>query len=343
MRSHNPGWARKIADNVVIRWPRAMRAAIYFAVFLAASSAVAQEPRPVRSAEEARSGSPDSGTSFGTHDTELLLGNYRVRVCRGGPCSTDRDRGVLRLLLIDLDRMLADSLQRSITQSRGDSKRRVYGVGCYALQRVVTDSETVAGWGAQRRVWQFDPQTAHVWIPAGGSIDESYEIEAHLKNGVMNGVGRSHFGVGPRVAIDTIVGQRVGPPDSTHCDRAYPPGGAHRPASFEVFPCDTLIGNLDEESCFRDTLTADERALVQTERAIRDSLDLPASAGFDSAASLWRAYRTHECEATYDHFDDPVVHVLVLLGCEINLTRARLRELPDLYLNISSKRRTRPL
>jgi hypothetical protein len=320
-----------------------MRTAIYCAVFLAASSLVAQEDRTARSTEVARFGSLSLGVSFRSRDTGTILGNYAVRVCRGGPCSTDRDKGVLRLLLIDLDRTLADSLQRYIDKSRGDAKRRISGVGCYALQRVLADSETVAGWGARRIVWQYDPETAHVWIPAGGSTDESYEIEARLTKGLLSGVGRSQFGAGPREAIDTIVGQRVGPPDSTHCDRAYPPGGAHRPASFEVFPCDTLIANLDREGCFRDTLAANERALAQAERAIRDSLDFPARAGFDSAASLWRAYRTQECEATYDHFDDPRVHVVVLLGCEISVTRDRLRRLPDLYLNVSGKRRTKPL
>lgn len=315
------------------------------AAVVVVSSSATPDHRAAQLIGQSQIRSVDADRTMGMRDTGSVLGNYTVRVCRGGPCSTDRDSGVVRLLLIDLDRRLADSLQRKLNGSRGDSTPKLYGMGCFGLQRVIRDSETVAGWGGGPIMWQYDSQTARISFPAGRSIDIAYSVEARLTRGRMNGVGRSRFDNGeqPEVRIDSIVGHRIGPPDTMPCSHVYSFRGPPRPLSILVLPCDSLQGTLDSEDCYRDTLAASERALEETERAIADSLHPRARAAFDSAASLWRAYRARECKATHEEFTDASIAPIAILSCEINLTRARRRELPDLYSDIAGRSRMRPI
>ena len=71
-------------------------------------------------------------------------------------------------------------------------------------------------------------------------------------------------------------------------------------------------------------LTAtEERRLVAAEKKVRDQLPDSARTHFDSAAAVWRTYRERECKAVYRANSPGTIAASSLVGCQIELTKAR--------------------
>lgn len=80
---------------------------------------------------------------------------------------------------------------------------------------------------------------------------------------------------------------------------------------------------VEMEQCLRQELTREERRLGAAEKNVRGQLADSTRAAFDSAAAVWRTYRDRECRAVYRAHSSGTIAASSLVGCQIELTKAR--------------------
>ncbi len=108
--------------------------------------------------------------------------------------------------------------------------------------------------------------------------------------------------------------------------------GAH-PVQRDTMPgCTEVHTTVQREECLRNKLAREDKLLTKEESRVRASLTQPAAVAFDSAAKLWRVYRTQECKAVYTGYSDGSIAGSEFAGCEIELTKARRSALSRLYV-----------
>lgn len=153
------------------------------------------------SAREPEDGGRDAG----------LSGSYRVSICRSSCADSLLVRGHLVLI------------------ASADTPGARGGSGCFFLERVRRDVDTYAGIQPSGQLrWETGPSDP-LRLELYRSPDASYAVELHAADEGLRGTGRSTgFGYEEGAAPnDTVIAERVGPPDGRLC---APPAAMGQPS-----------------------------------------------------------------------------------------------------------------
>jgi hypothetical protein len=156
-------------------------------------------------------------------DWNRIIGSFHVRLCRRhSTCLGDDDPEVIATFFVSVGRhaMVLDTASKNFALAVGGAGSPRDRNACYASERVRVVHSSYAG---QIGVGAFEVQprsdTPVIPLVLGGSVDAFYIADVVVQDGHMEGIGHSEGLVDPTAAWpkDTIVGTRIGPPNTGPC------------------------------------------------------------------------------------------------------------------------------
>jgi hypothetical protein len=147
-------------------------------------------------------------------DWNRIVGSYHLRICqRDTPCRADADREVLGTYFVSIQR-------HAITLRRVAPDQNA----CYVSARVRLVHDSYAG-QMPSGIFAVQPRsdTPVIVLVLTANVDAFYDAYVVIRDGRLQGYAKSDGGFPQGASAkwpkDTVVGERIGPPDPRPCFR----------------------------------------------------------------------------------------------------------------------------
>ena len=155
------------------------------------------------------------GFPLGPKDS-LVPGTYAIRICRA-PCNPrDSSRLLVKGTIVLLPRPVPPD---SLPVPTNADYFHAYHNACFNVKALTDDEDTFAGIFPIGMVgWDRDPDDSLVQFSLYWSPDARYWVKVTATGGHLYGHGKSDGPFfGSRHPIDSVYGERIGPPDERRC------------------------------------------------------------------------------------------------------------------------------